>query len=284
VGPGNYHENVLITTESLSLIGSGASTTVITGDKTSNVVYAFGVTSFRIERFSIHNAGQSGMLPGSAAIHLNPNSATVVGNWMVRDNVLSGNGFGLALWNSLAGGLALIENNLIENNNFDGIMNLGHPHVIIRNNTISDNGQFGYEEFVGLADNTVVNNIVSGNGFGLGCPPCAPSGFVVGPAGQYFISFNDAFNNANGDYGQNTGSGFIPYVPSPGTGDISADPMFLAEGRQNYRLKLGSPAIDTGTNSDAPRRDLDGVVRPQDGNSDGIFIVDIGAYERKPGK
>jgi hypothetical protein len=282
VKPGNYHENLLITTSSLTLMGAGASTTIITGDGTSNVVYVFGVTSFRIERFSVLNAGKSGTLPGSAAIHLNPDSATAVGNWVVSRNILSESGFGLVLWNSLGGGTALIENNLIDSNTFDGIKNDGHPHIILLNNTIANNGWFGYSEFVGAANNFVVNNIVTGNGFSLGCPPCAPTGIVVGPAGTYTISFNDAFNNVDGDYGQNTGSGFIPYVPSPGTGDISADPMFFDVNAGNYRLIIDSPAIDTGTNAHAPRRDLDGILRPQDGDSDGIVIVDMGAFERPP--
>ena len=69
VQPGNYHENLLITTEALTLLGAGAATTIITGDGTSNVVYAFGIASFRIERFSVLNAGKSGSLPGSAAIY-----------------------------------------------------------------------------------------------------------------------------------------------------------------------------------------------------------------------
>lgn len=223
--PGNYHENLLITKQGLTLRGSGASSTFITGDGTSNVVSVFGVNSFTIERFTVRNAGKSGELPGNAAIFLNPDAVNAVGNWVVRKNILADNGFGLALWNSLGGGTALIENNLIENNTFFGITNIGHPHVILRNNTIANNGWFGYSEFVGAANNIMVNNIVARNGFALGCPPCFPTGIVVGPAGFYAISFNDVFDNANGNYGQNTGSGFIPYLPSPATGDISADPQ-----------------------------------------------------------
>ena len=63
-----------------------------------------------------------------------------------------------------------------------------------------------------------------------------------------------------------------------GTGDLDADPLFVgAPG--DLHLGLGSPAIDSGTNTGCPAEDMDGVLRPQDGNSDGIETCDMGAYE-----
>ena len=280
VRPGTYNENLMITKPNLTLQGSGASSTIISGDRTANVVTVFGVTSFTIERFTVRNAGKSGAVPGSAAIELNPNSGSAMGNWVVRRNILVGNGFGVALLNSLGGGTALIQNNLIANNDFMGIINIGHPHVTVRNNTIADNGFIGYYEFVGAANNIVENNVVARNGFGFPCTVCTATGIVVGPVGLNFISFNDVFDNAKGNYAQNTGAGFIPYTPS-GPGEISADPKFRNAPYGDYGLSLDSPAIDAGTNTDAPPRDLDGVARPQDGNSDGVPVVDMGAFERR---
>ncbi len=69
VRPGTYNENLMITKPNLTLQGSGASSTIISGDRTANVVTVFGVTSFTIERFTVRNAGKSGTVPGSAAIH-----------------------------------------------------------------------------------------------------------------------------------------------------------------------------------------------------------------------
>jgi hypothetical protein len=285
--PGTYNENILVTKPDLTLRGSGASSTTISGDATANVVYAFGITSFSIEGFTVRNAGQGGNLPGSAAIHLNPNVSGALGNWIVRGNILQDNGFGIALWNSLGGGNALIENNLISNNHFNGISNDGHPQITIRNNTIVDNGWFGYTEFVGAADNFIVNNIIASNGsaFASSCSECTcatgilVSHIVVGYPFNYYISFNDVFNNAIANYGQNTGSGCIAFVPSPGTGEISADPEFQDAAHRNYRLTIGSPAIDEGTNDNSPAADLDGKTRPIDGDGDGIAAVDMGAFE-----
>ncbi|MGL5508627.1 MAG: choice-of-anchor Q domain-containing protein, partial [Microcoleaceae cyanobacterium] len=46
-----------------------------------------------------------------------------------------------------------------------------------------------------------------------------------------------------------------------------------------HPLLLGSPAIDAGSNINAPTQDQVGQVRPVDGDGNGSVLVDIGAYE-----
>jgi hypothetical protein len=64
-----------------------------------------------------------------------------------------------------------------------------------------------------------------------------------------------------------------------GEGNIDSDPLFAdSEGR----LATGSPCIDTATNSPPgglPATDIEGNVRPLDGNGDGQAVADMGAWE-----
>ena len=68
----------------------------------------------------------------------------------------------------------------------------------------------------------------------------------------------------------------------PGEGNLDADPLFVDAGSGNFRLTLGSPCVDAGSDPLVPAgitTDLDGSPRIVDGNLDGILTVDMGAYE-----
>jgi len=66
--------------------------------------------------------------------------------------------------------------------------------------------------------------------------------------------------------------------------NFSADPQFIAVAAGDYRLLPSSPAIDAGDGSDPliPATDFAGAPRVQDGNGDGIAVIDIGAFEAPP--
>jgi hypothetical protein len=62
---------------------------------------------------------------------------------------------------------------------------------------------------------------------------------------------------------------------------VSADPRLENAARRNFHLCPGSAAIDNGTavGLALPPADFDGQPRVQDGDGDGVAIVDIGALE-----
>ncbi|MHC4676899.1 MAG: right-handed parallel beta-helix repeat-containing protein, partial [Planctomycetota bacterium] len=68
-----------------------------------------------------------------------------------------------------------------------------------------------------------------------------------------------------------------------GEGNIDADPLFALD--TDYHLMPGSPCIDAGTNDPCgglPTTDIEGVVRPLDGDGDTNAVADMGAYEYCP--
>ena len=142
------------------------------------------------------------------------------------------------------------------------------------NNTIADNfaTQGGAVYASGFqAQAELINNILvsSGAATTLYCDPT----YVSTPP---ILNSNDVFTTSGAPYG-GTCSGLA------GTnGNISADPTFVNETGGDYHLASGSPAIDTGTSTQAPSTDLAGSPRPQDGNGDGIAAFDMGAYEAPP--
>ena len=119
VAPGVYYENILVTKDGITLLGSGADVTIIDGQDKYNVVYAYEVTSFTIEGFTIRNSSHTGSIPGSVGIHINPASRWG-GDFVVRRCKVQDNYCGIAVWNHDWGSV-LIENNIISNNDGNGL-------------------------------------------------------------------------------------------------------------------------------------------------------------------
>ena len=133
----------------------------------------------------------------------------------------------------------------------------------IVNNTVLYSVNIGIASF----DNTAItaNNIVAYCYLGIYNSYYSPG--TTGAA----LSHNDFYGNQV-DYEDDSGD-------TNHATDISADPLFVDKTNANYHLRFDSPCVDTGDPTNAPPTDLDGNVRPMDGNSDGITCVDIGCYE-----
>lgn len=134
---------------------------------------------------------------------------------------------------------------------------------LIVNNTIAANTE-GFGDGITIYGTTpaptILNNLIVSNLYGIRVTSAVFNGLA---------DYNDVWNNTTANY----------VNLNPGPHDISADPRFVDPNNHDYQLKSGSPAIDAGTNTFAPTKDIDGDSRPQDGDQDGAAEFDIGADE-----
>lgn len=65
----------------------------------------------------------------------------------------------------------------------------------------------------------------------------------------------------------------------PGPGNTNLNPLFVNEAARNYQIQSNSPAIDRGNTSTSAGHDFNHVYRPLDGNTNGVPLPDLGAYE-----
>ena len=121
-------------------------------------------------------------------------------------------------------------------------------HNLWMNCTI-DNAGYLYNCERPNSDNRFINCIISN-----------VSDFLTGSNNASFTyEYCDFYNNG--------------FAMPTGTGNISVVPLYVNPSSGDYHLQSNSPCIDTGTSTNAPATDFDGVTRPQGAG------FDMGAYE-----
>ncbi len=109
----------------------------------------------------------------------------------------------------------------------------------------------------------------------FGYPGAANGGAIAGNASLVnCILWNNIPNEYSGEYGVVADITYSDVrFGMPGTGNMSADPLFVDGAAGNLQLSPESPCVDAGSGDGAPELDLPGVSRPQ------CLEVDMGAYE-----
>ena len=89
--------------------------------------------------------------------------------------------------------------------------------------------------------------------------------------------------NSEPEFNANTASiNYSCFAGGTDKGNIDVDPAFVDYTNGDFRLQLGSPCIDAGTNGPLGAQviwDIEGNARYLDGDFDGAVVIDMGAYE-----
>lgn len=179
--------------------------------------------------------------------------------WKEVGRFSDGNGFIMDVSEPSYNGRTLIANNLAVNNGGSGIHGYGARHADIVNNTVYKNGdKTGYADLYASSSDDIVlrNNVVYARTGG---------------------KINATWENTAVIYDHNIYFNATPSISGPN--DVVADPLFVNPGPDprtaDFRLKAGSPAIDTGIAiaGVTPGTDLSGTSRPLGAG------IDRGAYE-----
>jgi CSLREA domain-containing protein len=244
-------------TGELVINGTGANVPVIGGGGIDRVFDVLVGATVTLSRFTIQNGNPSGTDTQGGGIR-NAGNLTLL-SCAIRNNTLqNGDGGGIA---NLSSGRLQLTNVTLSGNvaaaRGGGIGNDVGGSMQLVNVTLTDNGAFQGGDIDNLGDAQLVNTIVVNSRQGSNC-----TGLAILTLGYNIDDGESCGLIAAGDLPDTT-----PGLGSPIGGFV-------------YPLVVpGSPAIDAGDNGHCPATDQRGAPRPTDGDGNGSFGCDIGAYE-----
>jgi hypothetical protein len=318
IAAGVYYENLELG-KNLSFYGAGMDVTILDGNFAgpviSNLSYSLAVRDMTIRNGKNETGGGGGIKNWGTSLTLT--RVKVTGNsgadgggilsnapLAMTDCVVSGNeskydtnSSGGGIFITGASGTATLTNVTLNGNTAlrggGGIHNQMAGTVTMQNVTITDNYalQGGAilstnDSVMNLTNCTIAHNSYYVGGFGPGMLNYATTNYR-----NTIMSANGGENCVNGgtshttnSYGGNLDSGdscIFDHASDVRNTDPLLGPLGDNGGYvETIALLTGSPAIDTGANTGFPSTDARGVARPQDGNTDGSALADMGAFER----
>ncbi len=220
-----------------------------------------GVGSVIMGNIFEHN----GNLHDSMGFAIYSYGAVTIDRNIFRDNPCDLTGINNRLVNLLSGP-STVSNNIFMNNDCR-VLDLnsgGSAQLAINNTFVGNTNAIVINAGIDESAETYRNNILLQNDIGI--KNTTPGGTLTAIWDHNLVYDNTINYN---DISDQTGI----------NGNISVDPLFVNTAGGDYHLTTGSPAIDTGSDLDAPSIDFDGSPRPVDGDGDTTAVTDIGAFE-----
>jgi len=224
-------------------------------------LYARSDTTFSGNTVSGNTADEGG------GLYLEESNVTLTGNTLIFNTANKGGGLYLR-------GDGTLTNNLVADNRANslgsGLYIEGFSLFHLLHNTIASNSggdgsgiyvatTWAYYSNVSLTNTILVNHTVG----------------ITVEAGSTAVLEGTLWGS--GSWANDTDWGGAGSVIT-GTVNIWGDPAFVDQASGDYHIGTGSAAIDAGLPGGITT-DIDGDIRPADGNADCMAICDIGAYE-----
>jgi hypothetical protein len=232
-----------------------------TGENSYNVVE--GATGATLDGFTITggNANGNGCFTTSCGGGiLNRTSSPTLINLIIRHNQAR---FGGGIENT-NGSSPSITNVVISHNvaRFGGGMeNFSNSNPTLTNVVISHNNAIVNGGGIYGPSTQIRNSIIWGN-TGASNPNMDPTSITN--ISHSLVQGSGGSSNWNSDFGIDGGN------------NLDADPLFADPSNGDYRLRPGSPALNSGRVTNAPPNDIRGILRPQGSG------VEMGVFEMRP--
>lgn len=212
VAAGQYTEDVIVT-KPLSLVGSGANSTIINAKGQSNGIYIDGLdngglSNVLITGFTVMNANFEGILA--------TNSSYIV----IAQNHVTANAQSLDVANGKCPGQPVFETNESEDCG-EGIHLVGVDHSTVSNNAVELNsGGILLSDETGMThDNLISSNMVQGNAYDCGITLASHAPSPQAGSKLPFGVFNNTIEgntSANNGHAGSGGAGIGIFAPGPG--------------------------------------------------------------------